>query len=115
MSSTDHFQNRPISFEATRRRLESPGERTRGGATGSVPRVEEPKARPEVLHRSITWGTTFKISLAIYFALMGVLVTLALLSLLALRLAVNFASDQLDEFKVEWNTMPSVSQSPTTG
>jgi hypothetical protein len=111
--STDYFQNRTDSFEQSRRRLESPGERAR--VTGAIARADAvAKEKPPVPGASsITWGTTVKISLAIYFALMGVLVTLAVLSLIALRLAANFAGDQLEEFKVEWETLPSASESST--
>ncbi|GAA3624251.1 hypothetical protein GCM10022223_46630 [Kineosporia mesophila] len=103
--STDYFQNRS-SYEGTRRGLEAPRDRERG-RTGSLPletgsrRVVRP---PTAAAHSITWGTTIKITLAIYFGIMMVLVTLALVSFLVLRLAIGVAGDQLEELKINWQT-----------
>jgi hypothetical protein len=108
--STDYFQNRTNSFEATRKTLESPGERERTRASlasGSQPVVRTQTAPA----RSITWGTTVKISMAVYFALLGVLVTTAVVVFLVVR----FGGDQFREFKADWQSLPSVSQSPTIG
>ncbi|MBT0770857.1 hypothetical protein KIH74_18080 [Kineosporia sp. J2-2] len=103
--STDFFENRATSFESARRGLERPGDRDRSRTTGDT--GAQPAVRPQLLPpRTITWGTTIKISMAIYFALMGVLVTLVLLTLLAAR----FAMDQIDEVRYDWRGLPGTSQ-----
>src|SRR5689334_6207354 len=95
--STDYFQNRTNSFEATRRTLESPGERERTRA--SLNSGSQPVVRTETSPtRTLTWGTTVKISVAIYFALVGALVTAAVLVFLVVR----FGGDQVREFKADW-------------
>ncbi|GAB3264093.1 hypothetical protein [Kineosporia babensis] len=116
MSNTDFFQERAASFEQARRRLESPGERSR--ATGSIPRADtgsQPltRAKPQVLApRTITWGTTFKISVAVYFAVMGVLVTVALLVLLGLRLVGDLTT--FDGINVQWRSLPAAAGADKT-
>jgi len=108
--STDYFQNRATSFEATRRTLDAPGERERTRA--SLDTGSQPAVRPEApVSRTLTWGTALKLSVAVYFALMAVLVTLALAALLVVR----FAGDQVDDLKAEWQSLPATTSSSTMG
>ncbi len=88
MSNTEFFQERAESFEQARRRLESPRERARvkGSLSDTGSLNTRPAAAPVLAPRTITWGSAFKISVAVYFALIGVLVTVALLTVLGLRL-----------------------------
>ncbi|GLY32975.1 hypothetical protein [Kineosporia sp. NBRC 101731] len=103
--STDYFQNRS-SYEGTRRGLEAPRDRERG-RTGSLPLGKGAQSPQPAPAHSITWGTTVKITLAIYFAIMMVLVTLSIVGFVVLRLAVGFAGDQLEELKINWQTTSS--------
>ncbi len=106
--STDYFQNRTNSFEATRKTLESPGERERTRA--SLATGSQPVVRTEMgTARTITWGTTVKISMAVYFALLGVLVTAAVIVFLVVR----FGGDQWHDFKADWQSLPTLSTAPT--
>ncbi|GAB6898204.1 hypothetical protein [Kineosporia succinea] len=116
---TDFFQNR-TSYDSPRRGLESPRDRERL-RTGSQPITAAPGPetgsqtviRSQIMPaRSITWGTMAKITLAIYFAVMMVLVTLALVAFILMRLAVSFASDQIEEFKINWQTTSAPVSSP---
>ncbi len=118
MSNTDYFQERAASFEQARRRLESPGER--GRATGSIPRLEtgsQPITRAQaqaqlVPPRTITWGSAFKISVAVYFAVMGVLVTLAALVLFGLNLLA--ANSSFDGINIQWRSLTATAAPETT-
>ena len=116
MSNTEFFQERAESFEQARRRLESPRERARvkGSLSDTGSLTTRPAAAAPVLApRTITWGSAFKISMAVYFALIGVLVTVALLAVLGLRLLADRST--LDGITVQWQPVTgssSVTPSP---
>lgn len=91
--SADYFQNRANGYEQTRRGPDAPRERERPRAsdTGSQAVI---RPQIEVLPpETITWGTTIKISMAIYFALLGVVITLTLAGLLFVRFAWSAVDD----------------------
>ncbi|GLY18052.1 hypothetical protein LWF15_27150 [Kineosporia rhizophila] len=110
MSNTEFFQERAESFEQARRRLESPRERARvkGSLSDTGSLNTRPAAAPVLAPRTITWGSAFKISVAVYFALIGVLVTVALLTVLGLRLLAG-PSGTLDGITVKWAPVSSSS------